>query len=403
MPRSSRHSISDFYPFFILHWVFCPVKMECSLCTTFNHSVVITMTFCPECGKPVAPPSAKFCRNCGASQLEEVQLATMPARATSPVSAPAPVPAPEIPPQPPQSQQAPPASPQVPAEPVVRVLCSSCGSPFGSDEKYCGICGSPAGEHPLTTPPAPGISVPASVSICASCGSPHAEKGRFCGVCGASGSSIAPPPPLPHPLKFTAPPSQPSQPPGARLCRSCGNPIKPGDKFCSKCLAKVVDDSMIASAPYQAPVPPVSPSPPPPPQSFTTPPSPHPAQLSGIRLCRSCGNPINPGDKFCSKCLAKVVDDSPATQVQYQPPSPQVQPLTPPASLLVCAACGSPITGTEKFCGICGTPVLSLFPASFAPPQPVGKTCTTCGAPVSATTKFCGGCGAAVGARIKFF
>ena len=359
------------------------------------------MTFCPECGKPVVPPSAKFCRNCGASQLDETPLATMPALATLPVPAPAPVPAPGIPPQPPQSRQSPPASPQVPAEPVVRVLCSSCGSPLGPDEKYCGICGSPGGEHPPPIPPVPEISVPAPVSVCASCGSPVAEKGRFCGVCGASFNSIAPSSPVPPPLMFNAHPAQqPSSPSGVRLCRSCGNPIKPGDKFCSKCLAKVVDDSVSASELHQVPAPLVS-SPPPPP--FTATPSRHPVQTSGVRLCRSCGNQINAGDKFCSKCLAKVVDDSPATQVQYQPPAPQVQPLTPPASLQVCASCGSPINGTEKFCGICGTPVSSTPPASSAPPQPVGKTCPACGAPVSATTKFCGGCGAAIGAKSKFF
>jgi predicted amidophosphoribosyltransferase len=350
------------------------------------------MTFCPECGKPVVPSTAKFCRNCGASQLEEAQLATMPA--------PAPVTVPEIPPQPPQSPQAPLASPQVPAEPVVRVLCISCGSPLGPDEKFCGICGSPAGGPPLPAP-LPVISVPAPVSVCAACGSPVAEKGRFCGVCGASVNSIVSSSPLSPPLKFTSPPAQhPSPPSGVRLCRSCGNQIKPGDKFCSKCLAKVVDDSVSASELHQVPAPLVSS---PPPQPFTATPSRHPAHPSGIRLCRSCGNLIKPGDKFCSKCLAKVVDDSPATQVQYQPPASQVQPLTPPASLQVCASCGSPITGTEKFCGICGTPVSSTPPASSAPPQPVGKTCPACGAPVSATTKFCGKCGAAVGAKSNFF
>ena len=277
------------------------------------------MTFCHECGKPVVPSSAKFCRNCGVPQWEEAPLATMPARATSPVSALAPVPEAEIPLQPPQSQQAPPASPQVPAEPVVQALCSFCGSPGGPDEKYCGICGSPVGEHPFPTPPAPGISVPAPVSICESCGSPLAGKGRFCGACGASVNSIAPPPPLPPPPAFNAPPAQqPSQPTGAKLCRSCGNPIKPGDTFCGKCFVNVVDDSVSASEPHQAPAPFVSsppPPPPPPPESLTATPLPYPAQPSGIRLCRVCGNPIKHGDKFCSKCLAKVVDKSPATHV----------------------------------------------------------------------------------------
>jgi predicted nucleic acid-binding Zn ribbon protein len=317
------------------------------------------------------------------------------------VPSPAPVPAPGILPHPPQSHQAPPASPQVPAEPVVLALCSSCGSPVGPDEKYCGVCGSPAGEHPLPTPPLSVTSVPAPVSVCAACGSPVAEKGRFCGICGASVNSIAPSSPLSPPLKFTALPAhQPSQPPIVRLCRSCGNPINPGDKFCSKCLAKVVDDSVSASELHQVPAPLVSS---PSPQLFTATPSRHPAQPPGIRLCRLCGNPINPGDKFCSKCLAQVMDDSPATQAQYQPPDPRVKPRTLPASLQVCASCGSPIAGTEKFCGICGTPVSFTTPDSSAPPQPVGKTCPTCGAPISVTTKFCGRCGAAVGAKSKFF
>jgi predicted amidophosphoribosyltransferase len=317
------------------------------------------------------------------------------------VSAPAPVSAPDIPHQLPQSRQAPtaspviPAEPEVPAEPVVRALCRDCGSPLGPDEKYCGICGSPAGEHPHPALPVPTISAPAAVSTCASCGSPVAEKGKFCGVCGTSINSIAPPLPLSSPPRFTPPSSQqPSQHPETRLCRSCGNPVKPGDKFCSKCLAKVVDDSMIASVPYQAPVSQVLP--PSPPSQPTALPSRQPSQPPGTRLCRSCGNPVKPGDKFCSNCLAKVVDDPMATQVQHQPPAFQVQSPTPPAFPMVCASCGSPVTGTEKFCGICGTPVQSAPLASSAHPQPVGKTCTICGSPVSATTKFCGGCGAAV-------
>jgi predicted amidophosphoribosyltransferase len=361
------------------------------------------MTFCHECGKPVVPPSSKFCRNCGASQLEEAQLATKSAVSVSPVSSQEPLPAPEIPPQSPQS---PPESHQVPVESVGQTPCSSCGSPLSPGEKYCGICGSLAGENPPWIPPAPGIPVPARVSICASCGSSVAETGRFCGVCGASINSNAPPPPVSTSLKFNAPPAQQSsQSHGSRLCRSCGTLIRAGDKFCSNCLAKVVDDPVGASEPYQVPAPLISSPPlmPPPPPPFAQTPSQHPAQPSGIRLCRSCGNPINTGDKFCSKCLAKVVDDIPVMQVQNQLPPVQVQPPTPLASLLVCASCGSPVTPTEKFCGMCGTSVQSATLPSSAPPQPVAKTCTKCGAPVGEKTRFCGSCGAAVGARIKIF
>ena len=62
----------------------------------------------------------------------------------------------------------------------------------------------------------------------------------------------------------------------------------------------------------------------------------------------------------------------------------------------ICKSCGSPLGGIEKFCGICGTPVVpvSIGPAAMSP---VGTmTCSRCGAPISATTRFCGGCGMAV-------
>jgi RNA polymerase subunit RPABC4/transcription elongation factor Spt4 len=60
-----------------------------------------------------------------------------------------------------------------------------------------------------------------------------------------------------------------------------------------------------------------------------------------------------------------------------------------------CASCGSPLTGTEKFCGVCGGPSVA---ARVDTPSPAGKVCGSCGTPVSDTTKFCGGCGAPVGA-----
>jgi len=254
------------------------------------------MSFCHECGKPVVPASAKFCRICGAFQGEEAQLPIMPAVTPLPVFPTAAVPKPGDTPQLPLSWHVPlAASPQVPVEPAAQELCSSCSSPLSPDEKYCGICGSPAGEHPPAALPEPEIPAPAPASGCASCGSPLFEKGKFCGMCGADAG----------------------------------------------CSAKIPD--------------------------------------------------------------AKGVEDSPATVVQNHPTSAGVTQQVPPTPPQVCASCGSPLSGMEKFCGICGKPVQFTSPAPPASPHPAGKMCGTCGYPISATTKFCGGCGTAVGSGIPLF
>ncbi len=271
------------------------------------------MTFCPECGKPVAA-KAKFCRNCGASQLDDALSVDVPVTApvVAPVTAPPPVPVSAPVQAPPvQPPRAPPAPPQVTAQPVVQTLCSSCQSPLSPSEKFCGICGARAGQS-APTPTSPAAPVFA---------------------------------PIPAPAAVPAP--QPA-----------GSPM------------------------------PVMGSP------------------SGVRTCNSCGNMIKPGDKYCSKCLAIVRDNppqaaSPAATVPVPtplPPSPTAAPGTD-----VCASCGSPITGTEKFCGICGAPVVAArVPAPAQPqPRPVQKTCQACGAPISETTKFCGGCGAPAGASFR--
>ena len=242
------------------------------------------MPFCPECGKSVGP-SQKFCRNCGASLIEESPAAAAP---------PAPVPG--------------------------TLSCRTCGAPLAPDEKFCGSCGTKAGN-------APAAAVPVLQ------------------------------PPAPAPV-YQAPP-----------------PV------------------------YQAP-------PPPPPQQYA---APAPAQsaaapAAGGLICKACGSPIKPGDKFCSKCLVKVPDNPAGAPAAYQAPPPAYQaPPPPPAAAVpggyVCASCGSPVSGSEKFCGICGTPVVAARPPAPAPAPaapPAGKFCGVCGAAISGTTKFCGSCGATV-------
>jgi predicted amidophosphoribosyltransferase len=394
------------------------------------------MPFCLECGKPIAA-KAKFCRNCGASQAEEVsEPAGVPAPAAAPVAAPV-------------SSQAP---APVPVPKPAENLCRTCNSPLAFGEKFCGSCGAKTGDAPL--PPPPAAPVPAApANACPSCKTPLAPGTKFCGSCG---TVIGLAPAVPAAPVYAAPAPQPAAAPGSvRLCTACGNPIKPGDKYCSKCLVMVKDNAP-AAAPVSAPAPvaavplvqPVpapmaaapgsvrlctacgnpikpgdkycskclvivkdnQPAPLPTPPATVAAPSPAPAHVvpapavqpasaaapGSVRLCTACGNPIKPGDKYCSKCLVIVKDPVAVSPV----PAPAGAPAPAAPGGYVCASCGSPLSGTEKFCGVCGGPAVAARPAAPAPAPavPPGKVCGACGAPVSDTTKFCGGCGAPVGA-----
>ena len=111
-----------------------------------------------------------------------------------------------------------------------------------------------------------------------------------------------------------------------RLCRSCGSPIKSGDKFCAKCCAKIADD---------------------------VPPAPAP-DAGQLQSCASCGSPIAGTEKFCGVCGAPV---TPALPV---PAPAEAEPF--------CANCGEPLDGVTKFCGSCGAAVPSAPGSRQAPP-----------------------------------
>jgi predicted amidophosphoribosyltransferase len=384
------------------------------------------MPFCPECGKSVGS-SQKFCRSCGASLIEESPAAAAP-----------------------------------PAPPAGGLSCRSCGALLAPDEKFCGICGTKAGGAPAPAPaapapapvyqapppayqppppppppvyqappPPPQYAAPAPAAapstgglVCKACGNPIKPGDKFCSKClvkvpdtpaaapagyPAPQAAYQPPPPPPPAYQappppapqYTAPAPAAAPATGGLVCRACGNPIKPGDKFCSKCLVKVPDSPAPAPAAYQPPAPAYQAPPPPPPQSAV--PAPAAAPATGGPVCKACGNPIKPGDKFCSKCLVKVPDNPAPAPAAYQAPPPPVsqQPPAPPAAAApggyVCSSCGSPASGSEKFCGICGSPMVAArAPAPAPAAAPAGKFCGSCGAAISSTTKFCGSCGAAV-------
>ena len=201
----------------------------------------------------------------------------------------------------------------------------------------------------------------------------------------AAPATAATPPPPPPPPQAAAPvsapqPAVPAATPaaapadlsaGGMVCRACGTPIKPGDRYCSNCLVKV--PVILAPAAVQAAVPapgpvPASPPPPPPPSPPQSPPGvPAPAApAAGGMVCKACGNPLQPGDRYCSKCLVKVPEvpaPAPApASASPPPPPPPPPPATAPVAApgtgeMVCKSCGAPIRPGLKFCSNCGKKV----------------------------------------------
>lgn len=91
--------------------------------------------------------------------------------------------------------------------------------------------------------------------------------------------------------------------------------------------------------------------------------------------CTNCGNELNPGQKFCTKC------GTPA-------PAPEVK-----SAGLQCPSCGKALNPGQKFCTGCGTPVAQATPKVQAPQA---AQCPSCGKALNPGQKFCTGCGTPV-------
>ena len=415
------------------------------------------MPFCPECGKSVSP-KAKFCRNCGASLAEDESATPSSLPETSADVPAAPQAAPVTPAQPPEENKTEPVSTapakarpsrkkaaavapapkiseepavvqEAPVQPVTEELpspsaqpagriCESCGNPLKPGDKFCGKCCARVvedvvTEQPVTATVEPVVKPiveepkPASVSstpaegahVCRSCGNPLKFGDKFCGKCCARvvEDSVAEQPmvvtgePAVKPVveEAIAPSVSSMLAEGAHVCRSCGNPLKPGDKFCGKCCARVAEEAEAEQPVTATAVPCLKPV-----VEEHQEPSVPPAQpeFDG-RKCPSCGNLLSPGDKFCAKCCAKVPDE-----VSQQVHRPEVTEKT--ISTAQCPSCGSAVTGNEKFCGICGTSLAKpTVEESTSQPQKIPAFCSNCGQPLVGNPKFCGSCGSPVHAE----
>ncbi len=111
-------------------------------------------------------------------------------------------------------------------------------------------------------------------------------------------------------------------------CPKCGNPLRPGARFCGNC------GTVLPATPT-----PAAPRPAPPPVQSTAQPTP-----GKENLCPHCGKPVRPGAKFCNNC-GKAIGSGPlpaapgAAQPAPVPPAPSGTPVTPgPSSRPVPAA-----------------------------------------------------------------
>ncbi len=91
-----------------------------------------------------------------------------------------------------------------------------------------------------------------STSTCPNCGKPVRPGARFCGHCG---QSVPATPPAQPPAAAPQPPPQPlpqAQPSAGAACPHCGQPVRPGARFCKSCGQAIAPEP--AQPPAVAPV-----------------------------------------------------------------------------------------------------------------------------------------------------
>jgi len=178
-------------------------------------------------------------------------------------------------------------------------------------------------------------------------------------------------PEMPAAARAASPPLPSSVPSagGGYVCASCGSPISVSEKYCGICGAVAVAARVPAPAagavPAASPVPaPVYEDLPPPESAVVAPVPSAAAPVVELPVCKACGNPIRPGDKYCSRCLVKVPEmpaAAPAMSPPLQSPAPAAVPAAPPAGKF-CGSCGAAISTTTRFCGSCGAAVKTALP-----------------------------------------
>lgn len=95
-------------------------------------------------------------------------------------------------------------------------VCSKCGNPMALNDRFCAVCGNPAGNNQPTGVP------------CCKCGAVLPAGSAFCAVCGAK--------------------QEPPQPEPVVNCKSCGAILDKNSAFCMVCGTKVVSQEEVKPA-----------------------------------------------------------------------------------------------------------------------------------------------------------
>ncbi len=326
------------------------------------------------------------------------------------------------------------------------IVCPACGEKSEPCFKFCMQCGARL-DAPAPEPEKAGETIPvipsaeaaeeqpepgcteqeadeeapyAAPAACPVCGEPSTPYFKFCMKCGASFDA-------PVNKTATEPATEPvmAEEPAASedtddmLCKACGEPVKPGYKFCMKCGARI--DEQKEETVFEAEV--IESEIPEPEQEEeateeilieekaepeaieTVVTEESAAEEPAVILCRVCGAIADPGQKFCMKCGARIDEQKEETVFEaevIESEIPEPEQTEAAAEVLIEETAEAPALEEDKAENPGGAyvfaeaveaaaaPVVPETPA--APEQPVIK-CLNCGAPLDPYNKYCTVCG----------
>ncbi len=150
------------------------------------------------------------------------------------------------------------------------------------------------------------------------------------------------PAPVPEPETVSAPPAEPASASEEGRCPVCGEPVKPGSRFCMSCGASIPAAGEAEAAPAPEPVtisePVLEPV-----TVWQGTPATEPEAAPAEKRCPACGEPVKPGSRFCMSCGASI----PAAGLASAPAPSSAQ-------RAFCMNCGAPLRPGDKFCMKCG-------------------------------------------------
>ena len=238
---------------------------------------------------------------------------------------------------------------------------------------------------------------------CPNCGAQISANSGFCNVCGSKIEKQVSPAPQPGAGKI-CPKCQKTVEADALFCTFCGNQFEaqPAAPAYEEPAAPAYEEP--ATPAYEEPAAPVYEEPAAPVYEEPAAPAYEEVHIPEVTVptCVKCGAVLEEGQKFCTVCGTKV-EEEPAAPVYEEPAAPAYEePVTPPyeevhipeVTVPTCVKCGAVLEEGQKFCTVCGTKVVEEPAAPVQHMQSL--TCRSCGAALEEGQKFCTKCGTPV-------